>query len=88
MFAGAAVRRLAACGRSALTLQTSRLALRATVPLPAPRAVIDGGAVRFLNLHEYQSKDLMEKFGVQVGTRAGEHLARIWYIRCSAQPCL
>ncbi len=24
------------------------------------------GAVRHLNLHEYQSKDLMEKFGVQV----------------------
>lgn len=22
--------------------------------------------MRFLNLHEYQSKDLMEKFGVQV----------------------
>lgn len=24
------------------------------------------GAVRFLNLHEYQSKDLMESFGVKV----------------------
>lgn len=24
------------------------------------------GAVRHLNLHEYQSKDLMEKYGVQV----------------------
>lgn len=27
---------------------------------------MDGGAVRYLNLHEYQSKDLMEKFGVIV----------------------
>ncbi len=27
---------------------------------------MDAGAARFLNLHEYQSKDLMEKFGTQV----------------------
>ncbi len=27
---------------------------------------MDNGAVRYLNLHEYQSKDLMEKFGVRV----------------------
>jgi succinyl-CoA synthetase beta subunit len=27
---------------------------------------MDVGAVRFLNLHEYQSKDLMEKFGAKV----------------------
>jgi hypothetical protein len=35
---------------------------------PSPQAlpVASGGAVRFLNLHEYQSKDLLEKFGVQV----------------------
>jgi succinyl-CoA synthetase beta subunit len=40
---------------------------------PAAAAAVRGSAVasasgarRFLNLHEYQSKDLMEKYGVQV----------------------
>jgi len=27
---------------------------------------VDGEAVRFLNLHEYQAKDLMQSMGVQV----------------------
>lgn len=31
-----------------------------------PQATSSIGAVRHLNLHEYQSKDLMEKFGVKV----------------------
>jgi len=35
----------------------------------APLGAADAGALRFLNLHEYQSKDLMEKFGVQVQVR-------------------
>lgn len=30
---------------------------------PAPASV---GALRFLNLHEYQSKDLLQKYGVNV----------------------
>ncbi|RYY35347.1 hypothetical protein EON62_02565 [archaeon] len=40
---------------------------RAPVPsLQRAAAPVSGGAVRFLNLHEYQSKDLLESYGVQV----------------------
>ena len=31
-----------------------------------PQAASAIGGVRYLNLHEYQSKDLMEQFGVRV----------------------
>jgi hypothetical protein len=49
--------------------------LASPAPTATPQGTIGGagagraadvGALRYLNLHEYQSKDLMEKYGVQV----------------------
>lgn len=52
--------------------------------LPAQTAAVaaagskamDCGALRFLNLHEYQSKDLLESYGAQVQKGRAAHSAK------------
>lgn len=57
----------AAAGRALPGARVAAVASRAVgASLPGLMAPQTAGAKRFLNLHEYQSKDLLEKYGVSV----------------------